>query len=614
MSPLDMLDALIGLFFVYLVLSLVVTAIAEAFNEWTGLRGKNLRDAVGRLLQSPQLVERFYAHPRINALKSSDSGRPSYIRDELFAAVLLEVVTRDRYAELQRQPHRLAREIGRMGADYDAPQTARTLVSFIEQADGDPARLQALVAQWYNDTQERAVGWFRRRLTPRLLAFGLLVTLATNADTLHIFSVLTADDALRNAYIASVEQAFDDPQLLPCLGETPPADMDCEWLATAKQQAIQLTPLLGWDGPGVRQGWAFGLNVIGWLLTVVALSLGAPFWFDMLQKIMRVRGSLRSDGQAGAGAAAPPPGGTVAAGTVIAPDGSSSGTSLPPFDPDDFTRFLPAARRHALINALWSVRFAELAYASDAEVAARCQSWGLEAESISVRDSGVDTQATIAWSEQVLILVFRGTEPTAPGDIITDVRAQLVPCNWSPGIRVHRGFQHALDAAWQAILTGIAARHRGRPLWLMGHSLGGALAVLAAHRLHVEAQDTQGALAGLRIAGVYTCGQPRCGDAAFVEDLETWIGPQWLRIVNNRDVVPLVPPPTPGGYAHGGTVLYIDDFGRLIVDPPVWYRSLDKLELDPDQFRSRLREAVGDHGAASYLGWLADALQRGQRI
>lgn len=622
MSPLGMLDALIGLMFVYLVLSLIVTALVEAWNEWYGLRGRNLRAALGRLLCSEALLAAFYQHPRILALQDKNDRDPSYIRDELFAEVLLDVMTGRRYAELRHSPHQIAAAMAIKGEEYAAATATATLTDFLREAGGDTRQLQQLVALWFRDTQERAVGWFRRKLSWRLLVVGLVVTLATNADTLHIFSVLTADPALSQQYVKGVERALADPELRGCLGadetnKATTASQDgapaagpaaCEWLATAKREAVQLTPLLGWHDR-VPAGWGWLWALIGWALTAVALSLGAPFWFDMLQKVMRVRGSLRpatsGEAQAGEGQAPAAPGAVTPAG-LPAPVVAAKAIDL-----DDFAGFLPEARRYEPVNAFWMARFAELAYRSESEISQRCRAWGLQTQFISVSSGRIDTQLFVAWSERILVVAFRGTEPLQAGDILTDLQCKLEASAWMPALQVHSGFHQALNAVWPPLRQLIEQHHPNRSVWLTGHSLGGALAVLAGHRLLVESQAAPAGnpLAGLRIGGLYVYGQPRCGDASFARELETGLGARFVRIVNNRDVVPLSPLAAMG-YAHAGTVLYIDELGRLVLDPPVWYKLLDKLELDPAELRARLKETVGDHGAALYFKLLSEALRR----
>jgi hypothetical protein len=160
-----------------------------------------------------------------------------------------------------------------------------------------------------------------------------------------------------------------------------------------------------------------------------------------------------------------------------------------------------------------------------------------------------ETQAFLASSPTQLLLVFRGTEPDNLRDWYTDAEALLVRSSASPG-HVHQGFHRALDAVWHPIQTALAAAQAAapsRPLLVTGHSLGGALAVLAASRLTYPDFD------------LITFGQPRCGDKDFANACQARFGARYTRLVNDKDIVPRVAPFT-GGYRHFGN--------EWIITPP----------------------------------------------
>jgi hypothetical protein len=157
-----------------------------------------------------------------------------------------------------------------------------------------------------------------------------------------------------------------------------------------------------------------------------------------------------------------------------------------------------------------------------------------------------------------LLLAFRGTANVA--NWLTDSHIIQVEDPAYPG-KVHRGFAGALEGMWPTVKGLMPPPGPGRAVWVTGHSLGGALASLAAVRLLRE---------GYRVAGTYTYGSPRVGDLAFYEGYE----PVNYRFVNNNDVVPHVPLETlllgvpgvgmlPVVYKHVGTLKYLDRHGRL---------------------------------------------------
>jgi pimeloyl-ACP methyl ester carboxylesterase len=124
--------------------------------------------------------------------------------------------------------------------------------------------------------------------------------------------------------------------------------------------------------------------------------------------------------------------------------------------------------------------------------------------------------------------------------------ADLWLTDWPKGGKVHRGFRKALDEVWEELHAYLAQLKRGgRRIWMTGHSLGAALATLAAD-LHGEVQ------------GLYTFGSPRVGNARFKECYSVR---RAYRFVNGSDIVAQLPPP--GFYAHVGEPQFIDREGNI---------------------------------------------------
>ncbi len=126
-------------------------------------------------------------------------------------------------------------------------------------------------------------------------------------------------------------------------------------------------------------------------------------------------------------------------------------------------------------------------------------------------------------AEPMLILAFRGTEAEL-ADVKADLKADLIIVSGEQ--KVHRGFFDAFNAVKSDIESDLA-KHPGAPIYITGHSLGGALAIMATRYL---ASDSLGAC--------YTFGGPRVGNSLFADDIKTPI----YRIVNAADGVPRVPP------------------------------------------------------------------------
>lgn len=209
--------------------------------------------------------------------------------------------------------------------------------------------------------------------------------------------------------------------------------------------------------------------------------------------------------------------------------------------------FDPRATAHSPRNAYWLARLSAMAYESRPFAGAvrdDLVAWGFDPEGVTYLDGG-ETQAFVLRNEATVVVAFRGS--AQPGDWIANVNVGPAPVPGTRGL-VHAGFWNALDHVWTDLARCLERERHGRSLWFTGHSLGGALAVLAVARLRLGE--------GVPVDGLYTYGQPRVGDAAFCASLAEDFGERWFRYVHHRDIVPHVPPPPV--YHHAGTLWHLD--------------------------------------------------------
>lgn len=226
--------------------------------------------------------------------------------------------------------------------------------------------------------------------------------------------------------------------------------------------------------------------------------------------------------------------------------------------------FQPEARGFSLVNASWLADASLLAY--DPENGYLTEIWRQAGFRHVLALDGRSSRVVVAASEAAIIVAFRGTQVFWPGrpaafgavmaDWLTDARTGLVASGH--GGEVHEGFKAALDQVWQplhAIVKEMRRENPRRALWITGHSLGGALATLAAGRWGTES------------AGLYTYGCPLVGDEVFSRD---FIVPAH-RFVHQTDLVTEVPlyglrmglPSGWSRYCHVGTRHWIDAEGVL---------------------------------------------------
>ncbi len=280
-------------------------------------------------------------------------------------------------------------------------------------------------------------------------------------------------------------------------------------------------------------------------------------------------------------------------------------------------RFQPVDQL-AAVNAWWLAEASLLAYADGGFIARVFDSAGLtQAGFRTAFINGSSTQCFVVHGPELVLVAFRGTEVkdfwAGLRDWITNLRASLVPDGF--GGVVHQGFQQGLQEVWgelSALLGRVVAQGPTTPgVWLTGHSLGAALATLAADRAL-----QQGAFP---VRGLYTFGSPRVGDATFARRVDTGaLRSRAFRFVNHADIVPRVPPPL--GYRHAGRLCYFDETkGRPPDTPgPLWRagRALRDLAFRPAlsiDLALPLPAWLADHAPVYYAVHLWNQYERGVR-
>ena len=201
------------------------------------------------------------------------------------------------------------------------------------------------------------------------------------------------------------------------------------------------------------------------------------------------------------------------------------------------------------------------------------------------------TQATSCSDDTRLLVAFRGTEAD-PRDWITDSR--FGPRKGELGGMVHSGFHEALDLVWPNVGEALAAIG-DRELWLAGHSLGAALAVLAAARV-TEAGGT--------VTGVYTYGQPRIGKSDFRAAYDARLLDDTFRVDNHIDLVTRVPLLLQG-YRHVGRMVYFDHDRTMHVDASAWRVAADDLRYRFTHFGRIESAGLTPHFTNSYAALFA---------
>jgi hypothetical protein len=438
------LDVVIGLVFIYLLYSLFATILMEIISSSFGLRARNLSYALRRMLmdeksdappedpdhpqikrkrpiqlriwsyvkaiffetiasiiqvsgrtvnmKNPGLYERFFNQPSIRTLSSGGlNNKPSYLSPDNFTKALMDSLK-------ENTP-----DVGLLASVEEGianlpvgSETKRYLQSLLNDSNYDLVKFKILLEDWYNDTMDRATGWFKRSVRVVLIIIGFGIAIGFNVDSLAIIKKLSIDKDAReqlvsmatdyvenkkslvenirtgttydSTVVAKINQQLDslqiavrdslyrdmhEAQTILSLDWNVPPMLKYDSHPSEKHKdyvALKLTFVDGklWKKGQVKEGekvtvaytqvhrsvdpeilmdvlsdsdtsgWVAvntlrykidyvfsGRHFAGYLLTVLALSLGAPFWFDILNKLVKLRTSSKvaTESASGSGAA-----------------------------------------------------------------------------------------------------------------------------------------------------------------------------------------------------------------------------------------------------------------------------------------------------------------------
>lgn len=339
------LTVVIGLIFVLLLLSLLATTLMELLSSFFSLRGRNLIKALRNMLASSDpnqiLVNEFQQNSLYRHLTQQYGRRntgftaPSYMNAETFQSILFDVILKGEGSDAM--PDRIA-------ALPDA-DLRNVLQQLYRESNGQHDMFRLEVQNWYNNVMDRAAGWYKRYVQKILIFMGLGIAIIFNADTVAIYDRLSNDPETLETIANAAEQyvranaaangaapppptqgldvsepgeelSYDNARPYENLGEyearepsiqerfpdqyavEDPSDPEIKAILDQLKSLLNneiaevKRPLgLGWEGIQLRDLSAYDLltKLLGFVLTALAVSMGAPFWFDLLKKLVNIR-------------------------------------------------------------------------------------------------------------------------------------------------------------------------------------------------------------------------------------------------------------------------------------------------------------------------------------
>ncbi|MEL4897617.1 hypothetical protein [Crocosphaera sp. Alani8] len=289
---------------------------------------------------APPVTNKFYENPLIKSfnqqgnkwlkqfLKGWNSVGPSYLNAEAFSDILLEVLRKDYGLNFETGNNSLDNVIKELEDSLNKdtqsknknlsklPKELRENLSALARKTKYKAKngeatikeFRANIAVWYNESMDRATGVYKRNTFGLSFILGLVIAVAWNIDTVHIVNQLYNDPALNKTLsgfveqrISSVQTECENSEKSQCIEKFKEIDVNqirsfpIGWESKANLTESQISnsftvPITN-DILYLKRTQSRKLAIAGWVLTAFALAQGAPFWFDLLNKVVEVRSS-----------------------------------------------------------------------------------------------------------------------------------------------------------------------------------------------------------------------------------------------------------------------------------------------------------------------------------
>jgi hypothetical protein len=290
--------------------------VNESISTAVGLRARYLQAGILNLLSASQqtteagieTAKSFYGHPLVQGLIRPGHGPdpttdptattrwwrkspyPSYLPSRTFVAALTDLardaelkvkqIDPEKAAATSSQIEGTAKDLERKLTAIPNARLSEAMLALYRTTGEDAAAFKHAAEQWFDDSMERVSGWYRRKVQLLLFVIATIVVVLLNADTLTTARVLWRDDATRAAIVTKAEAAAENEEADVKLDEAVKGlDVPLGWNLQRGDEPTQ-----------IPNDWlALLAKLAGLALTIGAVMLGAPFWFDLLSKVARIR-------------------------------------------------------------------------------------------------------------------------------------------------------------------------------------------------------------------------------------------------------------------------------------------------------------------------------------
>ena len=320
-------DVFIGLIFVYFLYSLLVSILAELFSTWIGMRARILRQGIDNFLNDKKpkkegfvawlhdifLVEhvlfrftnagKFYNEPTIKYLAkvgenkrySFRNTKPAYIEKSHFVTAVVSMLQRRSIGINEWDKIKFAVENNSLNLETE---TLRMFKDWMAQSNDDYEKFKAYIGNSFEEVNDRLVGWYKRKIGLFLFTIGLVLSFIMNVDTFEIVQTLADNPEKRMQLVdmavarVNAEDVAPADTTLSSAYKNTKSSVDnirdvlgSGWVGMPEDEFISQVKFL-WkkSNPSKQKFWGF-------IITAFALSMGSKFWFDLLKKLVSIRGT-----------------------------------------------------------------------------------------------------------------------------------------------------------------------------------------------------------------------------------------------------------------------------------------------------------------------------------
>jgi hypothetical protein len=291
------IEITIGLVVTWLIISMTTSQIQEFIVEVLGSRSKFLEKRLLEMFKDRALLEKFYQHPLIDSLSAKTflgrKRKPTDIPNPIFAKAAVDIFLNAGRTEgeipansmdLATMKQSILKSMGYLKAENeDLARVVNYLTPRLEDAEAKVeetiAEYRKNVESWFDITMVEATKLYRKYASAIAMGLGIGLAVAFNVDSIYIVNQLWRDPTLRQTIVAQAGNIKPDDQIN---------------VTNAKTKLEELSLPVGWNEETTLQNTGEVLSkVLGFLITGVAASLGAPFWFDILNRLLGLKSAQK---------------------------------------------------------------------------------------------------------------------------------------------------------------------------------------------------------------------------------------------------------------------------------------------------------------------------------